>query len=78
MGALPPDPKTSPIAIFGRRAWCFYCCYVVLFKLILQLAGVYGFPPAALSLNKLPTPGLDSSSRLLRDNIIQTQYLFKF
>ena len=41
---------------FWLRAWCFNCCYVILCKLILRLAGVYGFPQAALSLNKFAHP----------------------
>ena len=35
--------KTPPITKFWLRAWCFYCCYVILCKLILRLARVYGF-----------------------------------
>ena len=35
---------------------CFYCCYVILCKLILWLASVYDFPQAALSLNSFAYP----------------------
>ena len=48
-----PRPQKAPLnAILWLRLWCFYYCYVILFKLILWLAGVYGFRQAALSLNK--------------------------
>ena len=61
LGAPPPDShprprKHLPIANFWLHAWCFNCCYVILCKLILRLAGVYGFPQAALSLNKFAHP----------------------
>ena len=55
-GSAPRPPKHFPIANFWLRAWCFYCCYVTLCKPILRLAGVYGFPQAALSLNKFAHP----------------------
>ena len=55
-GFAPRPKKHPPITNFGLRAWYFYCCYVILCKLILQLAGVYGFPQAALSLNKFAHP----------------------
>ena len=56
--ALPPSPRNGPfpIANFWLRACCFYCCYVLLCKLFLQLAGVYGFPQTALSLNNFAHP----------------------
>ena len=58
---LQASKTPTPIANFWLRAWCFDCCYVVLCKLILQLAGVYGFPEAALSLNKFAHPVIDHS-----------------
>ena len=42
----------SPIVHFWLRAKCFYCCHVILCKLILRLADVYGFPQAVFCLNK--------------------------
>ena len=69
LGALLPDPQlsaaggfdlrppnTAPLANFWLRVWCFYCCYIILWKLILRLAGVCGFPQAALSLTKFAHP----------------------
>ena len=43
---LPPPrpPKQPPIANFCQRARCFYCCCVILCKLILSLAGICSFP----------------------------------
>ena len=55
-GSTPRPPKHFPIANFWLRAWCFYCCYVILCKPIMRLAGVYGFPQAAFSLNKFAHP----------------------
>ena len=52
-----PNPQTHPpIANFWLRARCLNRCYVILCKLILRLAGVYGFPQAAFSLNKFAHP----------------------
>ena len=41
-----------------KQSLCFYRCYIILCKLILRLAGVYGFPQAALSLNNFAHPWL--------------------
>ena len=35
---------------------CHYCCYVILCRLILLLAGAYGFPQAAFSLTNFAHP----------------------
>ena len=57
LGALLPGPQNIPaIANFWLRVWCFHCCYVILCKLILWLAGVYGFPQVAIFLNKFAHP----------------------
>ena len=56
-GSFAPRPlKYLSIANFWQRARSLYCCYVMLCKPILRLAGVYGFPPAALSLHKFDHP----------------------
>ena len=55
-GFAPRPSKHPPIANFWLHAWCFYFCYAVLCKPILRLAGVHGFPQAALSLNKFAHP----------------------
>ena len=51
-GFAPRPPQHPSITNFGLRAWYFNCCYVILCQLILLRADVYGFPQAALSLNK--------------------------
>ena len=51
-GLCPKPPYTSPITNFWLRARFFNCYYVILCKLILRLAVVYGFLQAALFLNK--------------------------
>ena len=53
---LSQAPKKPPIANFWLRTWCFYFCYVILCKLILNIAGVFGFPQAALSLKNFAHP----------------------
>ena len=74
LGAPPPGPQNiALIANFWLRAWCFYCCYVILCKLILRLAGVCGFPKAALSLNKFAYPWLRTS---FKPDFTQTLSLF--
>ena len=55
-GFAPRPPKHPPIANLCLRTWWFYCCYVILCKLILQLAGVYGFPQAFFPWNKFAHP----------------------
>ena len=52
----PSGLQSIPPTYFFLRAWCFYCGYVILCKLILRLAGVYSFPQAALSLDKFAYP----------------------
>ena len=56
--SLPPAAAGSfaPNANFWLRAGSFHCSYVILCKPILRLAGVYGFPQAALSLSKFAHP----------------------
>ena len=67
LGALPQTPNThSHITNFWLRARCFYCCYVILCKLILRLAGVYGFPQGGVSLNKFAHPLFKPRRRLRR------------
>ena len=39
-----------------KQSLCFYCCCVILCKLILRLARVYDFRQAALSLNNFAQP----------------------
>ena len=57
LGALPSGSQNSSlIGNFWLRAYCFHCCYVILGKLILRPAGVYGFPLADLFLNKYAHP----------------------
>ena len=63
-GFVPRPPKHHPIAYFWLRAWSFYCCCVILCELILRLAGVYGFPQAAVSLNKFAHLDLFKPDRL--------------
>ena len=55
-GFVPRPSKHHPIANFWLRAWCFHCSCIILSKTILRLAGVYGFPQSALSLNKFAHP----------------------
>ena len=51
MEASPPGPQNSSSHCeFLAKAWCFYWCYDILFKLILRLDVVCGFPQVALSL----------------------------
>ena len=58
LGVRPQTLKTSPHCEFLATRLVFYCCYVVWCKPILRLAGVHGFPKAALSLNKFAHPWL--------------------
>ena len=51
-----------------KHLLCFYCCFVILCKLILRLAGVYGFPRAVLFLNNFADPG-----SMLFDNKMKTR-----
>ena len=53
-GGFAPRLLKHPLSIanFWLCAWCFYCCFVILCRLILRLAGAYGFPQAAISLHK--------------------------
>ena len=65
LGASPPDPQNiPPLRISDYAPDVFVCCfYVILCKLILRLAGVYGFPRAAPSLNKFAHPCSRLNSR---------------
>ena len=49
-------PKQSPHCKLLATRLVFFCLYFILCKLILRLAGIYGFPKAALSLNNFSHP----------------------
>ena len=53
---VPPAAGPRPSASGGWGLSFFCCSYVILHKLILRLAGNYGFPQAALSLSKFVHP----------------------